>query len=76
MKVKTSVTLSEDLLRAIDEQAKPESNRSEYIESVLRSHLRRIARERQNARDQEIINQMADSLNEEALDVLSYQVVP
>jgi predicted DNA-binding antitoxin AbrB/MazE fold protein len=35
---------------------------------------RRVARAERNAREIEIINQNIDALNEEALDVLSYQV--
>ncbi len=76
MKVKTSITLSEDLLRAIDEQASPQGNRSDFIERALRAYLGQILREQQDARDLEVINRQADRLNEEAADVLTYQVVP
>jgi hypothetical protein len=40
----------------------------------LQTYIAQIARDEQNAKDLEIINQHADSLNEEALDVLDYQV--
>lgn len=76
MKVKTSVTLSEDLLKAIDEQAGARKSRSEFIEKALRIYISQAIRAQQNARDLEIINRKADRLNEEAEDVLSYQVVP
>ncbi|MDO8671741.1 MAG: ribbon-helix-helix domain-containing protein [Dehalococcoidia bacterium] len=76
MKVKTSVTLSEDILRAIDEQSAPERNRSEFIENVLRKYIAQTIRDRQNAKDLETINRLADRLNDEAADVLSYQIVP
>jgi metal-responsive CopG/Arc/MetJ family transcriptional regulator len=76
MKVKTSVTLSEDLLKAIDEQSGPERNRSEFIENALRNYIGKVIRDRQNAKDLEIINRHADRLNDEAADVLSYQVLP
>ena len=74
MKVKTSITLSEDLLVAIDKQAGPHKSRSDFIELALRAYLRQLAREAQNARDLEIINRRSERLNREALDVLAYQV--
>jgi len=76
MKIKTSVTLSDDLLKAIDEQSGPRKNRSEFIEKALRIYIGQIIRDRQNAKDFEIINHQADRLNDEAADVLSYQVLP
>jgi metal-responsive CopG/Arc/MetJ family transcriptional regulator len=76
MKVKTSVTLSEDLLKAIDEQSGTQKNRSEFIENAVRNYIGQVIRQRQNAKDLEIINTQADRLNDEAADVLSYQVVP
>ncbi len=76
MKVKTSVTLSEDLIETIDKQSGPRKNRSEFIEKALRSYISQIIRDQKNARDLEIINRHADQLNDEATDVLSYQVLP
>ena len=76
MKVKTSVTLSEEILKAIDEQAGTQKNRSEFIEKALRVYIAQAIRAKQDARDLEIINRQADRLNEEAQDVLSYQVIP
>ena len=74
MKVRTSITLSEDLLKAIDEYAGEYNNRSEFIEKAVRVFLRQLIRRQQDARDLEIINQRADHLNQEAMDVLTYQV--
>ena len=76
MKVKTSITLAEDLLKAIDEQSGTHQSRSDFIEQAVRSYISRVARDRQNAHDLEIINRQADRLNEEAKDVLTYQVIP
>ena len=73
MKVKTSVTLSENLLQAIDQRAGPR-NRSEFIESALWAFISQMIHNEQNARDIQIINQRADYLNKEAADVLGYQV--
>jgi len=74
MKVKTSITLSEDLLRAIDEYTGEYKNRSKFIEDAVRAFIIQLIRRRQDARDLEIINQRANYLNQEATDVLSYQV--
>ncbi len=72
MKVKTSITLSENLIKALNRYAA--DNRSEFIEKALRSFLAQLARNKKNARDVSIINEQADVLNSEAEDVLSYQV--
>jgi metal-responsive CopG/Arc/MetJ family transcriptional regulator len=74
MKIKTSITLSEDLLKAIDEYAREYNNRSEFIEKAVRVFIRQLIRRQQDARDLEIINHRADYLNQEAMDVLAYQV--
>jgi metal-responsive CopG/Arc/MetJ family transcriptional regulator len=74
MKIKTSITLSGDLLKAIDEYAREYNNRSEFIEEAVRGFIRQLIRRQQDARDLDIINRRADYLNQEAMDVLSYQV--
>jgi Arc/MetJ-type ribon-helix-helix transcriptional regulator len=74
MKVKTSITLSEDLLKAIDQYAREYNNRSEFIEEAVRVFIRRLIHRQQDDRDLEIINRRADYLNQEAMDVLTYQV--
>jgi metal-responsive CopG/Arc/MetJ family transcriptional regulator len=76
MKIKTSITLSEDLLETIDVMAVPYNNRSEFIEIALRKAIAQMVRDKKNARDLEIINQYADEINAEVEDVLSYQVYP
>jgi metal-responsive CopG/Arc/MetJ family transcriptional regulator len=73
MKVKTSITLSEDLLKAIDQRTGLK-NRSEFIELALRAFIAQIIRGEQNAKDIQIINKRAAYLNREAADVLDYQV--
>ena len=74
MKVKTSITLSDELIRAIDKYGKSYKNRSDFIEAAIWAFIGQIIRERQNARDIELINRNADRLNAEAHDVLAYQV--
>ena len=74
MKIKTSVTLSETVLVAIDRYAGKDANRSEFIENAVRSYIAALIRRQQNARDLAIINRRAARLNREAKDVLGYQV--
>jgi metal-responsive CopG/Arc/MetJ family transcriptional regulator len=74
MKVKTSITVDKDLLKAVDVLSGQHRNRSEFIEAAIQAYIAQITRTQQNARDLEIINQFADDLNQEALDVLEYQV--
>lgn len=73
MKVKTSITLSEDIIEIVDRLAGESRNRSEFIEFALRSYLARREREDQNARDLKIINRKHTRLNKEAEDVLTFQ---
>ena len=72
IKVKTSVTLSEDLLRQVDELAKS-SSRSEVIERAVRDFLATRARAARDARDLEIMNRLADTYNIETADLMTYQ---
>lgn len=58
MKCKTSVTLSEDVLRRIDERA--EGNRSEWIERAVRRYLRKLERDEMNRRDTELLNALVE----------------
>ena len=76
MKIKTSITLAEDLLKAIDEQTGLHKSRSDFIEKAVRAYVAQIKRIQQDARDLDIINRQADRLNQEAMDVLTYQVLP
>ena len=73
MKIKTSITLSENLLTTIDQLSGAYKNRSIFLETAAWAFIEHLSRAERNARDLEIINRRADFLNEEALDVLSYQ---
>ena len=73
MKYKTSVTLSEDLVRAMDQRVPSFKNRSNFIEAALWAFIKQMVRQEQDTRDIDIINRNQDRLNAEALDVLSYQ---
>ena len=73
MKLKTSVTLSEDIVKSIDRVSGKGESRSETIERLLRAGLTARARQAVDARDLALINRHADELNAEADDVLIYQ---
>ena len=74
MKVKTSITLSDDVLERIDRRGGQFKNRSVFLEVAAKAFLAQLEREELNVRDLEIINRQADRLNAEASDVLAYQV--
>lgn len=74
MKTEASIKLSEDVVKAIDERVANTQDRSEFIEAVLWTFLRQTIRQEQEQRDFEILNRHAEELNEEAADVLEYQV--
>lgn len=75
MKVKTSITLSEDLLEAIEERLAEYKNRSDFIEAAVREFLAKKVRDERDARDLEILNRNADELNREAGEVAEFQVL-
>ena len=74
MKIKTSVTLSEELLNAIDEKSGQNKSRSDFIEKALWIYIEIYLKEVQDRCDLQIINNNSDRLNNEASDVLDYQV--
>jgi metal-responsive CopG/Arc/MetJ family transcriptional regulator len=74
MKIKTSITLSKELLREIDRIIEGHTNRSTFIEQAIRSYLKQREREQRNSVDLEILNKHAARLNREASDVISFQV--
>jgi metal-responsive CopG/Arc/MetJ family transcriptional regulator len=74
MKIKTSITLSEEVLRAIDHVSGESKNRSAFIELAVRDYLKKKAKKLRDDRDLEILNENSKRLNSEAKDVLSYQI--
>jgi len=74
MKIKISITLSQELISEIDELCNQYGNRSLLIEQAIRDFLAAEAKRKLDLQDSEILNQRADALNKEAEDVLSYQV--
>jgi metal-responsive CopG/Arc/MetJ family transcriptional regulator len=75
MKIKTSVSISLDVLKKVDALSKPHSNRSEFIETAVRRFIEQLKKERRNADDLAIINRNYKRLNQEASAVLEYQAL-
>lgn len=73
MKLKTSVTLSEDIVKGLDRAKRKGEKRSQAIERLLRESLATHARRAADLRDLALINDNAAELNAEAEDVLTYQ---
>ena len=73
MKIETTVALSEDLVAALN--SRNPQDRSAIVEAALRAYLT-CPRAGEDAGDLEIINSHSEELNEEAADVLAYQVIP
>ena len=74
MKIKTSITLSKDIVALIDQHAEGEKNRSAFIELAVRTYLQILKRKKRDLDDLHAINRLSERLNREAEDVLSYQV--
>lgn len=74
MKIKTSITISKEILSSVDKYTGEKKNRSEFIEKAIRNYINQLIREEQNAKDLEILNNNAERLNQEAEEVLMYQV--
>ena len=73
MKLKTSITLEQEVITAVDEAARDGESRSQVIERLLRQSFSARERVKIDKRDRNIINEHTDELNEEAVDVLAYQ---
>ena len=73
MKLKTSLTLSGDLIATIDKLAGSKVSRSSYIEQILRDYVDGRAQARKDAREIAAINRHAVQLNSEMSDALAFQ---
>ena len=72
MKLKTSITLEEGVVAAVERAARDGESRSQVIERLLRQSLAEQERAAIDRRDRAILDACADELNEEAADVLGY----
>jgi predicted transcriptional regulator len=73
-KKKTSVTLSPQTVRTLNRLAGKDGNRSAIIELAIRTLARVQKLQTENAKDRKILERESERLNDEALDVLGYQI--
>ena len=74
MRIKTSISLPEEKLMALDKILGPGGNRSQLIERAIDELVARLQVEAREARDLEILDSNADELNREMEEVLAFQV--
>ncbi|MDA3940087.1 MAG: ribbon-helix-helix domain-containing protein [Spirochaetia bacterium] len=74
MKVKTSITLSNEVMETIDQYIGEYRSRSEFLETAARTYIAQLVRKEVERRDLEILNRKADLLNLEAEEVLTFQL--
>jgi metal-responsive CopG/Arc/MetJ family transcriptional regulator len=70
VRVKTSITLPEELLRRLD---RVDKNPSALLERAAVAYLDRVDRQMRDRKDAAIIDRNAGRLNREARDTLAYQ---
>jgi metal-responsive CopG/Arc/MetJ family transcriptional regulator len=75
MKTKTTITLEETILHAVDKAA-GKRGRSRVIETAIVYYLKEYKSRQRALHDRKIIDVNADWLNKEMEDILSYQVEP
>ena len=73
MKVKTSISLSSNILEKV-QQVTSEGTRSEFIEMVLWRYFDSVKRDIRDQKDEKILNDAAERLNIEANDILGFQI--
>jgi metal-responsive CopG/Arc/MetJ family transcriptional regulator len=74
MKIKTSVSLSEECLRELDDLSGEGSNRSAIIEAAVVEYIARRRRKSRGLEDRQIIGAKAKSLERDMLETLEFQV--
>ena len=74
MKVKTSVSLSEDCLRELDALEGEGANRSALIEAAVVEYIERRRRQARGRQDRQIIADNAKSLERDVRETLEFQV--
>jgi len=71
--VKTSITLSRDIVSQIDELAAGERNRSAFIETAVAAYIELLRRARRDSSDLAVLNRLSPRLNKEMREFLKYQ---
>ncbi len=74
MKIKTSITISDYIIQEMDSLIKKSESRSSFIEQALMKYIQYYKKLERDKNDLELINKNADALNQEADDILFFQV--
>jgi len=76
MKIETTISLEPELLQKLNRllERNGNSSLSELIENLVRGFLAKVEKPAYDLRELELINKNAERLNQEAEDVLSYQI--
>lgn len=72
MKVKTSITLEDELLNRIDTVLLASESRSAFFANAARQLAQKRERAKRDERDIRLINANAEALNDEAVDNLAF----
>ncbi len=73
-KMKSTITISDELMNAIDQITGQKNNIENLIELLLRKYIEEEKKKRQDLNDLRILNDNSEYFNSEAKDVLTYQV--
>ena len=73
MKIKTSVSISDKIIKEIEKNIGKSGNKSIFIEDAVVYYIKKIDNEKKNKQDLDIINENYKELNDEAESILSYQ---
>jgi metal-responsive CopG/Arc/MetJ family transcriptional regulator len=73
MKVRTTITLPQELLFSVDAFSGKKHKRSEVVEKALREYISKETRKELNQRDIDIINANAELINKQVEETLEFQ---
>jgi metal-responsive CopG/Arc/MetJ family transcriptional regulator len=76
MKLKTSITLSQEVLAAVDRIAGKNGNRSAVIENAVIDYVARRAIAARDKRDRDLLDRHAEALNRETAELMEFQSEP
>ncbi len=72
--MRSTITIPDDLVNAIDQITGRKDNIEKLIELLLREYLTEEKKKQQSSKDLKILRENSKFLNREAQDVLDYQV--
>lgn len=71
--VKTSIPISVELLQKVEAIAKRQHRKSEELVEIILSDYTKIAKEKRQAREIEILNRISEEQHDEIMETLEYQ---